>query len=201
MPGAHRGFPPAGDQRLVAGAHHQEVFAPAALSPITPPRPSPAGSLHAVSAEGLSKCLGPGQRRADAIMDHLTHNTIWIKTGSHDTHEKVGADQEYFGPLEAGGSQAKRRWPPKEISVAPNGNNGWCPDRLILKQPIRPKQVAGIVLHIWPTSSLSTYVCCAQYQILAHCRRSEAFDTMDSLRAVGMRSPARRVRSIGRFSL
>ena len=67
--------------------------------------------------------LGGGVH-ADAIMDRIVHNTIWIDTGNHNMREHTATKY----PTGAGGGSGPRQrhwWPPPAISPAPRGSIQW----------------------------------------------------------------------------
>jgi hypothetical protein len=71
---------------------------------------------------------------ADAIMDRIVHNTIWVETGGHSMRDTPPARSRHRHARgrESLATDRAIAWLPKAISVAPEGNIYWPPNPHIL---------------------------------------------------------------------
>lgn len=86
---------------------------------------------HPGSAEGLAPAPEP-RGHAEAIMDRVTHNTVWVETGSYNMSENTAlatAQSMWEGVSD---SQPHRRWRSLAGSVALNRTIGWLSKHPIL---------------------------------------------------------------------
>lgn len=65
---------------------------------------------------------------ADAVMDRIVHNTIWVDTGTHTMSRQETARRVSAAPHHDG------HWPPQAIFLAPNRKIGWPSHLRILRR-------------------------------------------------------------------
>lgn len=75
--------------------------------------------------------LGSGVN-ADAIMDRIIHNTIWVETGTYNMREHTALASAKSTTEGVSGSQPHHHWRSLAQSVVLNRTIGWCSKPQIL---------------------------------------------------------------------
>ncbi len=89
--------------------------------------------LHAVSAYGPAPA--PASAPTWSITGTPTTPSGSEPEGTRDARTSTPS-RNRSGPWEGGGSHAGRYWPPTALSLAPDGDNGWSPDRRLLSRRV-----------------------------------------------------------------